>query len=104
MLTQDQKKLLRMASSKMTPENYSSLEKEEREFYDKRVEAAIATIYAENPKAFLFTYEKGQKVDIKSLLIDRSFYHAPTGPTVYKSSVKHKVMFPDHLKISKGVK
>ena len=34
MLTVDQKELLRMASSKMRPEDYSSLEKEEKEFYD----------------------------------------------------------------------
>ena len=33
LLTEDQKDLLRMASSKMTPEDYSALEKEEQELH-----------------------------------------------------------------------
>ena len=103
MLTPDQKELLRMASSKMSPENYNSLEKEEREFYEKRVEAAIATIYAVSPQAFLFKYIKGEKVDITSLLLDRNFYHAPTGTNQFASAKKHKVVYPDHLKIKVGV-
>jgi len=103
MLTKDQKELLRMASSKMCPEDYSSLEKEEREFYDKRVEAAIATIHAVSPQAFLFNYVKGEKVDNYSDLMDRNFYHAPN-TNQFASAKKHKVVFPDHLKISQGVK
>ena len=103
MLTNDQKELLRMASSKMCPEDYSSLEKEEREFYDKRVEAAIATIQTVSPQNFLFRYEKGEKVDIVSLMLDRNFFHAPTGTNQFASAKKHKIVFPDHLKISQGV-
>jgi hypothetical protein len=104
MLTVDQKELLRMASSKMCPEDYMSLEKEEREFWDKRVEAAIATIHTVSPQAFLFKYVKGEKVDIVSLLMERNFYHAPSNTNQFASAKKHKVVFPDHLKISEGVK
>ena len=104
LLTEDQKELLRMASSRMTPENYSALEKEEQEFYNKRVEVAIATIHTVSPQAFLFKYNKGEKVDIKELLHDRNFYHAPTGTNLFASAKKHKVIYPDHIKISTGVK
>jgi hypothetical protein len=104
MLTVDQKELLRMASSKMCPEDYSSLEKEERDFFDKRVEAAIATIHAVSPHAFLFKYVKNEKVDNHSDLMDRNFYHAPSNTNLFASAKKHQVVFPDHLKISQGVK
>ena len=103
LLTEDQKELLRMASSRMTPEDYSALEKEEQEFYNKRVEAAIATIYNENPQAFLFKIEKDQKIDIKSLMLERNFYHAPKNNTLFASAKKHIVLYPDHLKIKVGV-
>jgi len=103
-LTNDQRELLRLASSKMRPEDYSSLEKEERDYYDKRVEAAIATIHTISPQAFLFRYDKHEKIDIGSLMLDRNFYHAPTGTNQFNSAKKHKVMFPDHLKITQGVK
>jgi hypothetical protein len=104
MLTPDQKELLRMASSKMRPEDFMALEKEEQEFYTKRVEAAIATIHTVSPQNFLFRYDKGEKMDIVSLLLDRNFYHAPTGTNQFATAKKHKVVFPDHLKISHGVK
>ena len=103
MLTPDQKELLRMASSKMRPEDFMALEKEEQEFYTKRVEAAIATIHTVSPQNFLFRYDKGEKMDIVSLLLDRNFYHAPTGTNQFATAKKHKVVFPDHLKISQGV-
>ena len=103
MLTPDQKELLRMASSKMRPEDFMALEKEEQEFYTKRVEAAIATIHTVSPQNFLFRYDKGEKMDIVSLLLDRNFFHAPTGTNQFASAKKHKVVFPDHLKISQGV-
>jgi hypothetical protein len=103
MLTPDQKELLRMASSKMRPEDYMALEKEEQEFYTKRVEAAIATIHTVSPQNFLFRYDKGEKMDIVSLLLDRNFYHAPSGTNQFASAKKHKVVFPDHLKIKVGV-
>jgi hypothetical protein len=103
MLTPDQKELLMLASSKMRPEDYMSLEKEEREFWDKRVEAAIATIHTVSPHAFLFRYEKGEKVDIVSAMLERNFYHAPTGTNQFASAKKHKIVFPDHLKIKEGV-
>ena len=103
MLTVDQKELLRMASSKMKPEDFMALEKEEQEFYTKRVEAAIATIHTVSPQAFLFKYIKGEKVDITSLLLDRNFYHAPTGTNQFASAKKHKVVYPDHLTIKVGV-
>jgi len=104
MLSPDQKELLRMASSKMSPEDFMALEKEEQEFYTKRVEAAIATIHTVSPQNFLFRYDKGEKMDIVSLLLDRNFYHAPTGTNQFATAKKHKVVFPDHLKISHGVK
>ena len=104
LLTEDQKELLRMASSRMTPEDYSALEKEEQEFYNKRVEAAIATIHTVSPHVFLFKYNKGEKVDIKELLYDRNFFHAPTGTNLFASAKKHKVIYPDHIKITTGVK
>jgi hypothetical protein len=103
MLTPDQKELLRMASSKMRPEDFMALEKEEQEFYTKRVEAAIATIHTVSPQNFLFRYDKGEKMDIVSLLLDRNFYHAPSGTNQFATAKKHKVVFPDHLKISQGV-
>jgi hypothetical protein len=103
MLTVDQKELLRLASSKMRPEDYMSLEKEEREFWDKRVEAAIATIHTVSPHEFLFRYEKGEKVDIVSLMLERNFYHAPTGTNQFATAKKHKVVFPEYLKIKEGV-
>ena len=103
MLTPDQKELLRIASSKMRPEDFMALEKEEQEFYTKRVEAAIATIHTVSPQNFLFRYEKGEKMDIVSLLLDRNFFHAPTGTNQFATAKKHKVVFPDHLKISQGV-
>jgi hypothetical protein len=103
MLTEDQKELLRMASSKMTPEDYSSLEKEEQLFYAQRVEAAIATIHTVSPQAFLFKYHKGEKQDIQTLMLDRNFYHTPTGTNAFNSAKKHKILFPDHLKIKVGV-
>jgi hypothetical protein len=103
MLTPDQKELLRMASSKMRPEDFMALEKEEQEFYTKRVEAAIATIHTVSPQNFLFRYDKGEKMDIVSLLLDRNFYHAPTGTNQFATAKKHKVVFPDHLKIKVGV-
>jgi hypothetical protein len=103
MLTPDQKELLRIASSKMRPEDFMALEKEEQEFYTKRVEAAIATIHTVSPQNFLFRYDKGEKMDIVSLLLDRNFYHAPTGTNQFATAKKHKVVFPDHLKISQGV-
>jgi hypothetical protein len=103
MLTVDQKELLRMASSKMRPEDFMALEKEEQEFYTKRVEAAIATIHTVSPQNFLFRYDKGEKMDIVSLLLDRNFYHAPTGTNQFAFAKKHKVVFPDHLKIKEGV-
>jgi hypothetical protein len=103
MLTPDQKELLRMASSKMRPEDFMALEKEEQEFYTKRVEAAIATIHTVSPQNFLFKYDKGEKMDIVSLLLDRNFYHAPSGTNQFATAKKHKVVFPDHLKISQGV-
>jgi len=97
MLTPDQKELLRMASSKMRPEDFMALEKEEQEFYTKRVEAAIATIHTVSPQNFLFRYDKGEKMDIVSLLLDRNFFHAPTGTNQFATAKKHKVVFPDHL-------
>jgi hypothetical protein len=103
MLTPDQKELLRLASSKMRPEDFMALEKEEQEFYTKRVEAAIATIHTVSPQNFLFKYDKGEKMDIVSLLLDRNFFHAPTGTNQFATAKKHKVVFPDHLKISQGV-
>jgi len=103
MLTPDQKELLRMASSKMRPEDFMALEKEEQEFYTKRVEAAIATIHTVSPQNFLFKYDKGEKMDIVSLLLDRNFFHAPTGTNQFATAKKHKVVFPDHLKIKVGV-
>jgi hypothetical protein len=103
MLTPDQKELLRMASSKMRPEDFMALEKEEQEFYTKRVEAAIATIHTVSPQNFLFKYDKGEKMDIVSLLLDRNFYHAPSGTNQFATAKKHKVVFPDHLKIKVGV-
>jgi len=103
MLTPDQKELLRMASSKMRPEDFMALEKEEQEFYTKRVEAAIATIHTVSPQNFLFRYDKGEKMDIVSLLLDRNFFHAPTGTNQFATAKKHKVVFPDHLKISQGI-
>ena len=102
-LTVDQKELLRMASSKMCPEDFSSLEKEEQEFYTKRVEAAIATIHTVSPQLFLFQYVKGEKVDNHSDLMDRNFFHAPLGTNLFASAKKHKVIYPDHLKIKVGV-
>jgi hypothetical protein len=104
MLTVDQKELLRMASSKMRPEHFMALEKEEQEFYTKRVEAAIVTIHTVSPQCFLFHYVKGEKVDNHSDLMDRNFYHAPSNTNQFASAKKHKVVFPDHLKISEGVK
>jgi hypothetical protein len=103
MLTSDQKELLRIASSKMRPEDFMALEKEEQEFYTKRVEAAIATIHTVSPQNFLFKYDKGEKMDIVSLLLDRNFFHAPSGTNQFATAKKHKVVFPDHLKISQGV-
>jgi hypothetical protein len=103
MLTPDQKELLRIASSKMRPEDFMALEKEEQEFYTKRVEAAIATIHTVSPQNFLFRYDKGEKMDIVSLLLDRNFFHAPSGTNQFATAKKHKVVFPDHLKISQGV-
>jgi hypothetical protein len=103
MLTPDQKELLRIASSKMRPEDFMALEKEEQEFYTKRVEAAIATIHTVSPQNFLFKYDKGEKMDIVSLLLDRNFYHAPSGTNQFATAKKHKVVFPDHLKIKEGV-
>jgi hypothetical protein len=103
MLTPDQKELLRIASSKMRPEDFMALEKEEQEFYTKRVEAAIATIHTVSPQNFLFKYDKGEKMDIVSLLLDRNFFHAPNGTNQFATAKKHKVVFPDHLKISQGV-
>jgi hypothetical protein len=103
MLTPDQKELLRMASSKMRPEDFMALEKEEQEFYTKRVEAAIATIHTVSPQNFLFRYDKGEKMDIVSLLLDRNFFHAPSGTNQFATAKKHKVVFPDHLKIKEGV-
>jgi hypothetical protein len=103
MLTPDQKELLRLASSKMCPEDFMALEKEEQEFYTKRVEAAIATIHTVSPQNFLFKYDKGEKMDIVSLLLDRNFFHAPSGTNQFATAKKHKVVFPDHLKISQGV-
>ena len=92
-----------MASSKMCPEDFMALEKEEQEFYTKRVEAAIATIHTVLPQAFLFHYVKGEKVDNHSDLMDRNFYHAPTNTNLFASAKKHKVVYPDHLKIKVGV-
>jgi hypothetical protein len=103
MLTPDQKELLRMASSKMRPEDFMALEKEEQEFYTKRVEAAIAKIHTVSPQNFLFKYDKGEKMDIVSLLLDRNFFHAPSGTNQFATAKKHKVVFPDHLKIKVGV-
>jgi hypothetical protein len=103
MLTEDQKELLRMASSKMCPEDYSSLEKEEQLFYAQRVEAAIATIHTLSPQAFLFKYNKSEKQDIGALMLDRHFYHAPTGTNQFASAKKHVIMYPDNLKIKAGV-
>jgi hypothetical protein len=42
-------------------------------------------------------------MDIVSLLLDRNFYHAPTGTNQFATAKKHKVVFPNHLKISQGV-
>ena len=104
MLTVDQKELLRMASSKMCPEDFMALEKEEQEFYTKRVEAAISTIHTVSPQLFLFNYVKGEKIDNHSDLMDRNFFHAPSGTNLFASAKKHKVVYPDHLKILQGVK
>ena len=101
--TPDQKELLRMASSKMSPENYNSLEKEEREFYEKRVEAAIATIYAVSPEKFLFKYNKSEKQDIGLLMLERNFYHVPIGTNQFASAKSHKIVYQNHLKIKEGV-
>jgi hypothetical protein len=102
-LTADQKELLRMASSNMTPEDFSNLEKEEQLFYTQRVEAAIATIHTLNPQMFLFKYAKGEKVDIGTLMLDRNFYHAPTGTNQFASAKLHKVVYQNHLRIKEGV-
>ena len=101
--TPDQKELLRMASSGMSPENFSLLEKEEKEFYIKRVDAAIATIYAVSPKAFLFKYVKGEKVDIQELFHDRNFYHVPIGTNQFASAKSHKIVYQNNHKIKVGV-
>jgi len=103
MLTSDQKELLRMASSKMSPEDYCNLEKEEREFWEKRVEAAIATIHTVSPHLFLFKYVKGDKQDIGTLMLERNFYHAPTNTNQFASAKSHKVVYQNHLKIKEGV-
>ena len=98
MLTEDQRELLRRASSNMLPGHFTALEKEEQEFYIKRVEAAIAAIQAESPSHFLFKYVKGDKKDIVELMLDRNFYHAPTNTNQFASANSHKVVFQNHLK------
>jgi hypothetical protein len=37
-------------------------------------------------------------------MLERNFYHAPSNTNQFASAKKHKVVFPDHLKISEGVK
>ena len=103
MLTPDQKELLRLASSKMSAEDYISLEKEEREFWDKRVEAAIATIHTVSPHAFLFTYVKGEKVDIVSAMLERNFYDAPANTNQFASAKKYNMIYPKSLRFKEGV-
>ena len=103
MLTPDQKELLQMASSKMSPEDFASLEKEEKEFYVKRVEAAIVTIHAVSPQNFLFKYVKGEKQDIGALMLERNFYHAPIGTNQFNSAKSHQIVFQNHLKIKVGI-
>ena len=103
MLSPDQKELLRMASSNMCPEDFMSLEKEEQEFYTKRVEAAIATIHTVSPHLFLFKYVKGDKQDIGTLMLDRNFYHAPTNTNQFASAKSHKVVYQNHLRFKEGV-
>jgi hypothetical protein len=104
MLTQDQKELLIRASSGYRGQDFSNLEKDDQVYYIRRVEDAIKEIQKANPHAFLFYYKNDEKVDIRERCLERNFYHTPLGITTFKSAVKHKIVFPDYVKISEGVK
>jgi hypothetical protein len=80
-----------------------SLEKEEQEFYTKRVEAAIATIHTVSPHLFLFKYVKGDKQDIGSLMLDRNFYDAPANTNQFASAKKYNMIYPKSLRFKEGV-
>ena len=102
-LTQDQRDLLRRASSGYNGQDFATLEPEDIAYYTRRVEDAIREIYAANPNAFIFKYKNTEKVDIREACLDRKFYHSPMGMTNYKSAKKHKILFPEHLQIKQGV-
>jgi len=104
MLTQEQKELLIRASSKYCGQDFSNLEKDDQIYYTRRVEDAIKEIQKANPHAFLFYYKNDLQVDIRERCLERKFFHTPLGVTTFKSAVKHKIVFPDHVKISEGVK
>ena len=87
----------------MKPEDYSALEKEEQEFYNKRVEAAIATIHTVSPQHFLFRYEKGEKQDIVTFMLERNFYDAPVGTNQFVSAKKNNMIYPKSLRFKEGV-
>jgi hypothetical protein len=36
-------------------------------------------------------------------MLERNFYHAPTGTNQFASAKKHKVVFPEYLKFKEGV-
>jgi hypothetical protein len=103
MLTEEQRVILKRSASGYSGTDFSTLESEDIQFYTRRVEEAIKEIHSMNPHAFIYYYKNTEKVDIRELCLEREFYHAPLGMTTYKSAKKHKIMFPDHLKIKEGV-
>ena len=104
LLTQEQKEILKKASSGFNGQDFSTLDPEDLAYYVRRVNDAIKEVYALNPNAFLYRYKNNEKIDIEENLLERNFYHAPMGDSVYKSAKKHKIVFPDHIKIAQGVK
>ena len=104
MLTLEQQQILKRAASGYSGADFSTLDQEDIQYHIRRVEEAIKEVYEMNPHAFIYRYKNGEKQDVRELCLEREFYHAPMGITNYKSAKKHKILYPDHIKISQGVK
>jgi hypothetical protein len=103
-LTEEQKLILKKASSGYNGQDFSILDPEDLAYYTRRVEDAIKEVQALNANAFLFYYKNSEKVDIREKMLERSFYHAPMGIANFKSAKKHQFAYPENIKISQGVK
>ena len=104
MLTLEQQQILKKAASGYNGQDFSTLNQEDLQYYIRRVEDAIKEVHQLNPSAFIYRYKNNEKQDIREVCLERKFYHAPLGITNYKSAKKHKIIYPDHIKISQGVK